>query len=172
MEEVAHLRSTRWMISGLKNQDPITLIKRPALVFKQASRFFLPPVPTPGNGDNRTTKMKRAAVTGLHRGMILNIQAKPRLVDSKLILLIRKQAQVNWKCVQNPGGQVSGGARIWISRLSEPKLGVLPKVTQAGSTAVIPWILGHELWAAENEWEISTSPGNMDVPDKSHTHVS
>lgn len=116
--------------------------------------------------------MKRAVVIGLHHGMILNIQAKPRLVDSKLILLIRKQAQVNRKCVQNPGGQVSGGARIWISRPSEPKLRVLPKVTQAGSMAVIPWILGHKLWAAENEWELSTSPGNMEVPDKSHTHTS
>ena len=116
--------------------------------------------------------MKKAVVTDLQHGMIPNIQAKPHLVDSKLILLIRKQAEVNWKCVQNPGGQACGGAKIWTSRPSEPKLRVLPKVTQAGSTVVIPWILGHELWAAENEWETSPSPGNMEVPDKSHTHIS
>ena len=39
----------------------------------------------------------------------------------------------------------------------EPKLRGLPKVTEAVSTAVIPWIKGHELWVAENEWETSTS---------------
>lgn len=116
------------------------------------------------------TKMKRAAVTGLHRGMILNIQAKPRLVDSKLILLIRKQAQVNWKCVQNPGGQASGGARIWISRPSEPK----PSLAQGHpgrEHSSDPMNPRHELWAAENEWEISTGPGNMDTRCRA-THVS
>lgn len=38
--------------------------------------------------------MKKAVVTDLQHGMIPNIQAKPHLVDSKLILLIRKQAEV------------------------------------------------------------------------------
>lgn len=54
----------------------------------------------------------------------------------------------------------------------EPTLRVLFKVTQAVSTAVIPWTPGHEVWAAENKWETPTSLGNMEVPDKNHVHVS
>lgn len=67
-------------------------------------------------------------------------KAKPRQVDPGLVLLLRKQAQINWKGAQNPGGRsvVEPGFESQNCLTPEPMLRVLPKVTQAVSTEVIP----------------------------------
>lgn len=67
-------------------------------------------------------------------------KAKPCQVDPGRLLLLRKQAQINWKGVQNPGGRsvVEPGFESQNCLTPEPTLGVLPKVTQAVSTEVIP----------------------------------
>lgn len=65
---------------------------------------------------------------------------KPCQVNPGLILLLREPAQVNWKGGQNPGGRsvVEPGFDSQSCQTPDPMLGVLPKVTQAVSTEVIP----------------------------------
>lgn len=101
-------------------------------------------------------------------------KADPCKVDPGLFLLLRKQAEVNQKGVQNPGGRSEGepGFESQNCQTPEPTLRVSSKVTQAESTEAIPWATGHELWAADNEQEAPSSPGNMEAPDKSPLHVS